>query len=121
MRTETNNKFCGGARSVTPRARAVILLDNSPEGTIPPTTGYLLLVDNGMCANVGVAFYSCGGLADQDPLNLTVPYFPIAFPEPSVTYNILTNQPFNTTGQLFYMNGNSFQGDYDDPILPLAE
>jgi hypothetical protein len=51
-----------------------------------------------------------------------VPYFPIALPEPSVTYNILINQAINATGQkLFYMNGNSFQADYNDPILLLAE
>ena len=46
----------------------------------------------------------------------------MALPEPSVTYDILINQAFNPTGQkLFYMNGNSFQGDYNDPILLLAE
>jgi hypothetical protein len=45
----------------------------------------------------------------------------MALPEPSVTYDILINQAFNATGQkLFYMNGNSFQGGYNDLIL-LAE
>lgn len=56
MRTETSGKFCGGARSVAPLAQAVILLDESPDNTIPTTTAYPPPVDNGMCANVGVAF-----------------------------------------------------------------
>jgi hypothetical protein len=53
MRTESSGKFCGGARSVAPRAQAVILLDNAPDHTVPTTTAYPPPVDNGLCANVG--------------------------------------------------------------------
>lgn len=57
----------------------------------------------------------------QDPLNMTVPYYPSAPPEPSVTYNITINQLVNDTGhKLFYMNGSPFQANYNNPILLLA-
>jgi FtsP/CotA-like multicopper oxidase with cupredoxin domain len=55
MRTQTSGKFCGGSRSVAPKARAIVLLDDYPEDTIPTTVGYSPPVDNGMCANVSVA------------------------------------------------------------------
>lgn len=57
----------------------------------------------------------------QDPLNMTVPYYPSAPPEPSVTYNITITQVVNSTGhKLFYMNGSPFQANYNNPILLLA-
>lgn len=108
MRTQTSGKFCGGARSANPKAQAIILIDAAPESTIPTSTPYAAPVDDGQCAN--------------DPLNKTVPAYPIALSPPSVTYNITINQFVNATGQkLFYMNGNSFQADYNDPILLLAQ
>ena len=54
MRTETSGKFCGGARSVNPKGKAVILLDNAPDSSIPTTTPYPDPIDNGLCANVSI-------------------------------------------------------------------
>jgi FtsP/CotA-like multicopper oxidase with cupredoxin domain len=108
MRTQTSGKFCGGARSANPKAQAIILVDGAPDNTIPTTAAYPAPVDDGQCAN--------------DPLNYTVPAYAIPVPEPSITYNMTINQFFNATGQkLFYMNGNTFIGDYNDPILLLAQ
>jgi hypothetical protein len=108
MRTETAGKFCGGARSANPKAKAIVLIDNAPESTIPISTGFPPPVDDGQCGN--------------DPLNKTVPFYPISVPTPSITYNMTINQFVNATGQkLFYMNGVSFQADYNHPILLLAQ
>jgi len=56
MRTETSGKFCGGARSVNPKGKAVILLDNAPDSSIPTTTPYPDPIDNGLCANVSILY-----------------------------------------------------------------
>jgi hypothetical protein len=51
-----------------------------------------------------------------------VPYHPIELPEPSVTYNVIIDAVINKTGhKVFRMNGSPFQGDYNDPVLLLAE
>jgi len=108
MRTQTSGKFCGGARSANPKAQAIVLIDNAPESTIPTSSAYPAPVDDGQCAN--------------DPLNYTVPAYKIPISAPTITYNMTINQFINASGQkLFYMNGNSFQADYNDPILLLAQ
>ena len=61
-------------------------------------------------------------IEDQDPLNYTVPYHPEPLPNPSVTFDLTVNSIINETGhKLFVMNGVPFQGDYNDPILLLAD
>ena len=61
-------------------------------------------------------------IEDQDPLNNTVPYYSEAPPNPSITYDLTINTIVNETGhKLFVMNGSPFQGDYNDPILLLAD
>lgn len=57
----------------------------------------------------------------QDPLNMTVPVYPSTPPEATVTYNITIDQVTNATGHnLFEMNGSTFQANYNNPILLLA-
>lgn len=52
----------------------------------------------------------------------TVPYYPQAVPNPSVTYDLTINTIINETGhKLYVMNGSPFQGDYNHPILLLAD
>ncbi|ELR04443.1 hypothetical protein GMDG_06756 [Pseudogymnoascus destructans 20631-21] len=104
MRTNQYADSC--ARALQPEGKAIILYDKAPEDSIPVTEA-TPIVDDGTCRN--------------DPLNMTVPYYPSAPPEPSVTYNITINQVVNSTGHnLFYMNGSPFQANYNNPILLLA-
>ncbi|GAB7355300.1 hypothetical protein MBLNU459_g5835t3 [Dothideomycetes sp. NU459] len=107
MRTLQSGLYC--ARSPQNReGRAIILIDNAAETSIPHTTAWPAPIDDHTCAN--------------DALDLSVPYYPIALPQPSITYYMDITQAVNETGhQLFYMNGSSFQADYNDPLLLLAE
>jgi hypothetical protein len=59
----------------------------------------------------------------QDPVNETVPWFPITpDPAPPVTQQVTINFTTNSTGNsLWTMNGVSFRGDYNSPILLLAK
>ncbi|MCJ1225204.1 hypothetical protein MMC12_001853 [Toensbergia leucococca] len=105
MRTLQSGLFCARARQ--PEGRAVILLDNAPEDTIPKTLAWPPPIDDRTCKN--------------DPLSVTIPYYQIALPEPSVTYHLVINEIINATGhKLYTMNGSPFQADYSDPILRLA-
>jgi hypothetical protein len=40
---------------VNPKGKAVILLDNAPDSSIPNTTPYPDPIDNGLCANVSIS------------------------------------------------------------------
>jgi len=54
----------------------------------------------------------------NDPLNQTVPVFPISAPEASVTEVLPLEFRRNATGHLlWYMGNRTFQGDYNDPLL----
>ncbi|KFZ07766.1 hypothetical protein V502_09754 [Pseudogymnoascus sp. VKM F-4520 (FW-2644)] len=105
MRTTQHGQFC--ARALQPEGKAIILYDEAPSDSIPVTEAVNLPIDDGTCKN--------------DPLDLTVPYYPTTPPEPSITYNITINQVINATGhKLFTMNGSPFQANYNNPILLLA-
>ena len=102
MRTLQSGRFC--ARANQPEGRAIILVNNATDTSIPTTTALPPPVDDGTCKN--------------DDLSLTTPFYPQTLPPPTTTYNLIVNQFINATGhKLFYMNGYSFQGDYNDPIL----
>lgn len=122
MRAQSLGRFC--SRSFNSAARAVVLVDKAPENTIPTTTAWPALPDDGQCANVGCppsSTYLTCLTEDQDPLNYTVPYYPKTPPTPSVTYNLDMDVIVNATGhKLFVMNDSPFQGDYNHPILRLA-
>ena len=102
MRTLQSGLYC--ARANQPAGRAIILVDDAPDGSIPTTPALPPPIDDHTCKN--------------DDLSLTVPYYSQTPPPPTTTYNLIVNQAVNETGhKLFYMNGYSFQGDYNDPIL----
>ena len=106
MRTLQSGSFC--ARAKQPEGRAIILLNNAPENSIPTTQALGPPIDDGSCKN--------------DDLKLTVPYYPQMPPPPTTTYNLIISQRLNATGhKLFYMDGVSFQGNYNYPILREAD
>jgi hypothetical protein len=67
-------------------------------------------------------FFSDNTKLAQDPVNETVPWFPITpDPAPPVTQVITIGAITNSSGNSFWtMNGVSFRGDYNAPILLLA-
>ncbi|KFY09933.1 hypothetical protein V492_05285 [Pseudogymnoascus sp. VKM F-4246] len=105
MRTTQDGPFC--ARTLQPEGKAIILYNEAPEDSIPVTAAVPLPIGDTTCTN--------------DPLDLTVPYFPTTPPEPSITYNITINEITNSTGHKeFTMNGSPFHANYNNPILLLA-
>ena len=58
----------------------------------------------------------------NDDLTQTTPYFPFgSVPKPATTQNIdITFGPNATGNNLFYMNGESFRANYNNPLLLLA-
>lgn len=94
------------ARANQPNGTAIVLYDDVAEETIPTSTPY----DLGL-----KMFGSCAG----EPLNLTVPYYPITpDPNPSTTQTIVATEPINATGsQVFEMDGSAFHADYNEPLL----
>lgn len=55
---------------------------------------------------------------NNQPLNYTVPKYPIAVQDPDVTLNFTMSASYNATGAfLWYMNNQTFVIDYNDPIL----
>jgi len=62
---------------------------------------------------------SCG----NDPLSSTTPIYPITpNPSPGGTTTVAITGAFNSTGHFVWeMNGSTFRGDYNDPLLLLAK
>src|SRR5690349_21195511 len=120
MRTRQFGKFCG--RALQPQGKAIVLGHDAPSNTIPVTKAAQLPIDDGTCKNVFAPSHERFLLISiQDPLNMTIPYYPMTPPEPSITYNITVNQIINATGhKLFAMDGSVFQANYNHPILLLA-
>lgn len=74
-----------------PFALAAIYYDQAPDDTAVPTSTPWEVADPGTCAN--------------DDLNLTVPYFPIALPEPSWTQNMDIAAFRNASGNFLWKFG----------------
>ena len=100
-----NSLICGFTDNGT--ALAEIHYEKS-DPTQPPASTAWLFKDVGRCNN--------------DPLSVTIPYFPIASPpEPSFTQVVSIIKVVNATGHgVWEINNSSFRGNYNHPILLLA-
>ncbi|CAF9905675.1 hypothetical protein IMSHALPRED_003923 [Imshaugia aleurites] len=89
-----------------PDALAVIYYESADTTVVPTTTAQIF--DDSSCGN--------------DNLSLTIPYFPFpATSNPATTQDVvITGKPNGSEIFLFYMNGVSFRGNYDHPVLILA-
>ena len=91
--------------SLNPNAVAVVMYDKASTTTVPTSTPQP---------------YTPG--CNNDPLASTVPVYPINPGTPATTQTIDITVAQNATGSwLWYMNGTSFRGDYNDPTLLLAK
>lgn len=98
----SNLTSCSNAKQ--PSALAAIYYDQAPDNTAVPTSTPWDVPDPGDCAN--------------DDLNLTVPYFPIALPEPSWTQNMDIGTFRNASGNfLWKFGGVTARVDFNDPTL----
>lgn len=77
--------------------------------TKPPTTQPWAYTDNGKCNN--------------DDLSLTTPYYAMTpDPDPVTTTEVIIDQKVNATGHAEWrLNEQAFRGDYNWPLLLLAE
>jgi FtsP/CotA-like multicopper oxidase with cupredoxin domain len=90
-----------------PNALAAIYYDKA-DTTKAPTSIAWNVPDPGTCAN--------------DDLSLTVPYYSIAAATPSTTKTMIIDSIINATGSfLWRLDGVSFRGDYNSPVLLQAE
>ncbi|MCJ1313936.1 hypothetical protein MMC25_007616 [Agyrium rufum] len=103
MRANTSS-ICSA--SLQPYALAAIYYDKASSSAAPKSSAWPYIEVN--CNN--------------DPLSKTVPFYPLTPPaKPAVTQNIDVTLGVNASGNaLFFMNGESFRGNYDHPILLLA-
>jgi len=61
-----------------------------------------------------VAPFAC----QNDPLNQTVPFFPIPWTKPDLDLNVIITGDYNETGQfVWWMNNVTFLADFNDPLL----
>lgn len=94
-------------QATQPNALAAIYYDKADTTKTPTSTAWNV-PDPGTCAN--------------DDLSLTVPYYSLNAATPSATQTMLIDFYVNTTGSfLWRLDGQSFRGNYNNPILLLAE
>ena len=103
MRSFISQK-CSVARQ--PLALAAIYYDGADTKKTP--TSKETPIDDSHCGN--------------DDLDTTIPFFPFpSTPKPATTETIKITVGLNSTGHLlWFMNGQSFRANYDNPILLLA-
>lgn len=90
-------------RSNQPNALAAIYYGTADTTKQPASTAWNV-PDPATCAN--------------DDLALTVPYYPMAAATPSTTQTMVIDFYVNSTGSfLWRLDGTSFRGNYNDPIL----
>ncbi|KAH8696460.1 multicopper oxidase [Talaromyces proteolyticus] len=83
-------------------ALAAIYYESADTTSTPRTTGTTWESNN--CLN--------------DPLNQTVPYYPLRPPQPATVQTVTVTVGYNATGFiLLFMNNSSFRADYNNPIL----
>ncbi|PWY88379.1 extracellular dihydrogeodin oxidase/laccase-like protein [Aspergillus heteromorphus CBS 117.55] len=87
-------------------ALAAVYYQSANTSSVPQTTGTSW--ESNHCRN--------------DPLEDTVPYYPIAPPAtPSTVDTVNITLGYNATGYiLFFVDGSSFRADYNEPVLFLA-
>ena len=97
---------CSSINKASHQALAAIYYEDSDNTTTPTTSA--TVYDDSHCGN--------------DPLNQTTPYFPFAStPNPATTQEIEISFGQNTTNNwLWSMNNQTFRGNYDHPLLVLA-
>ncbi|KAJ5612304.1 multicopper oxidase-domain-containing protein [Penicillium lagena] len=102
MRSEFD-MVCLVANATVPNALAAIYYENADTSVDPTTEGTEWESNN--CRN--------------DPLNQTVPYYPLQPPsQPDTTQTVTISVGLNDTGfAVMFMDGSSFRADYNDPIL----
>lgn len=103
MRSDLSAK-CATANQ--PHALAAIYYDKADTTKTPQSTAQTY--DDSVCGN--------------DPLDQTTPFFPFpATPKPATVETIdITVGPNKTGNVVWYMNGESFRGNYDHPVFLLA-
>ena len=67
--------------------------------------------------------YTDNGKCNNDDLSLTTPYFNITpDPNPAKTFDVIVDEKVNATGHLEWrLNYQAFRGDYNKPLLLLAQ
>lgn len=95
---------CALNDGISPTAVAAIYYEDADTSFVPTTNSTVPLA----------ALTAC----HDDPLESTVPYYPIARTlQPEVTEQIDITYGNNGTHNLFYMNNSTFRSDYNDPLL----
>ncbi|KAH6609155.1 multicopper oxidase [Trichoderma cornu-damae] len=90
-----------------PHGLAAIYYDDADTNALPTSAANFYPGDDGSCTT--------------DPLNVTVPYYPIQPSEPSITQFITINEIVNATGNLVWtIDGSAAHVDYNKAIYLLA-
>jgi FtsP/CotA-like multicopper oxidase with cupredoxin domain len=99
-----NLDSCSFVDGVSPLAVAAVYYPLTSTSTSPTTTSDVTVAQLSYCAN--------------DPLNQTVSWCPSTpDPNPPTTSDVLVRIGSNGTNFVWFMNGESFHGDYNDPTL----
>ena len=107
-----------------PNALAIVRYERGHKGDVPTSTSHVDATDP--CQNVrDTSIMTVLAVADdarQDPLNDTVPFFPIEpTSQPQTTQIVNVTGGVNATGHfVWYMNNSTFRADYNNPLLLLA-
>jgi len=86
---------------------AAIYYEDADSSRLPTTVSHI-------STSRYIAPFACA----NDPLNETVPFFPIALKKPELELNITITGDYNATGQfVWWMNNVTYLGNFNDPLL----
>jgi hypothetical protein len=106
MRSNLGTFFtgCSFTSEVSPEALAVVYYDDASPNSVPASESSLTIDQLSDCGN--------------DPLEKTTAFCPITpEPVPSTTQTINIEFGSNGTNFIWFMNGQTFRGNYNDPVL----
>lgn len=87
---------------------AALYYENA-DTSVPPKTTSLLPIQ---------PTYIAPAACQNDPLNTTVPFYPIAVKDADLNIDVVITGDYNATGEfVWYMNNVTYLGDFNDPIL----
>ncbi|KAF2197267.1 hypothetical protein GQ43DRAFT_381393 [Delitschia confertaspora ATCC 74209] len=103
MRSQLGTQRCTLNDGISPNAMAAVYYEDADTNSVPNTTSDVTAAQLAICKN--------------DPLEQTIPLCKIPVETPATIQQIDLTFESNGTNFLWFVNGNSFRGDYNSPVL----
>jgi FtsP/CotA-like multicopper oxidase with cupredoxin domain len=107
MRSQLGTEHCTLNDGISPNAVAAVYYEDADTESVPTTVSDVTAEQLAFCKN--------------DPLTDGVPLCKIPLEEPTTTETISFDFGSNGTNFIWFVNGQTYRGDYNNPILPQAK